>query len=104
MTAYLIAHRREIVDPETLRAYDGVDATLAKFGGRVVVRSDGFDVLEGEWRTGRSDTDARPERVTVIEFPDKASLRRWYNSADYAALKQLRQRASRSDMVAVEAV
>ena len=102
MMAYLIAHRREITDPETLKAYDGVDETLRKFGGKVMVRADGFDVLEGTWHSGSPKTDARPERITIIEFPDKASLKRWYDSPDYAKLKQLRQKSSETDMVAVE--
>ena len=69
MTAYLIAHRRAITDPETLMAYDGVDATLGKFGGKVVVRADGFDVLEGRWHSGSSDSDARPGRHRLSSFP-----------------------------------
>jgi uncharacterized protein (DUF1330 family) len=68
----------------------------------VLVRSDGFEVLEGEWHAGRPDSDARPERVTVIEFPDKASLKRWYESPEYVKLKQLRLQASDSDVIAVE--
>lgn len=40
MPAYFIAHRREITDPETLKAYAGVESTLRPYGGKVIVRSD----------------------------------------------------------------
>jgi uncharacterized protein (DUF1330 family) len=103
MTAYFIAHRRAITDPATLKTYKGVDQTLGKFGGKVIVRADGFEVLEGQWHAGRENSE-RPERITVIAFPDKASLKRWYESAEYARLRTLRLEASETDAVAVEAV
>ncbi|HEU0072086.1 MAG TPA: DUF1330 domain-containing protein [Alphaproteobacteria bacterium] len=103
MPAYLIVHRREITDPQKLKRYsDGIDAVIAKFGGKVAARSDSFKVLEGDWHAGRPHDDARPERLTVIEFPDMAKLQEWYESNDYAELKAIRQAASRSDIVAIE--
>lgn len=45
--------------------------------------------------------DSRPERITVIQFPDMATLRRWYDSGDYADLKKIRQRSAAADIVAV---
>lgn len=73
MPAYLIVHRRKITDAEHLKSYDNVEATIGKFGGKVLIRSDEFLVLEGQWHSGNSSDDARPERVTVIEFPDMRS-------------------------------
>jgi uncharacterized protein (DUF1330 family)/hemerythrin superfamily protein len=103
MVAYLIVHRREIADSQMLKSYAaGIDQTIARFGGKVVVRSDSFEALEGGWHPGLSNTDALPERITVVEFPTMAALRDWYDSADYAALKALRQRSSTSDIIAVE--
>lgn len=103
MVAYLIVHRREITDPETLKLYArGVDRTIAKFGGKVLVRADSFEVLEGSWHPGLKHADALPERITIIEFPNLARLHAWYESVDYARLKSIRQRSSSSDVVAVE--
>ena len=103
MTAYLIVHRREITDPERLKEYsNGVQATIEKFGGRVVVRADRFEVLEGEWHPGRKGDDTHPERITIIEFPDMKALKSWYGSGDYAGLKAIRQASSTSDIAAVE--
>lgn len=103
MAAYLIMHRRDITDSEQLKKYrNGVDQTLDKFGGKVLSREDGFEVLEGDWHPGAKGVDERPERVTVIRFPDMSSLKGWYNSDDYAPLKAIRQSSATSDIVAVE--
>jgi len=102
MPAYLIVHRRKITDAESLKRYDNVEATIGKFGGNVLIRSDEFLVLEGQWKSGSRSDDARPERITVIEFPDMAQLRHWYDSQDYAKLKDIRKENSASDIVAVE--
>ena len=102
MPAYLIAHRREISDPETLKKYNHVESTVEKFGGKVVLRSDSFEVLEGKWNSGRHMDDSRPERLTIIEFPDMGKLRGWYDSDDYASLKSIRQHASASDVIAAD--
>lgn len=105
MSAYLIVHRREITDPEALKAYsEGVGATIVKFGGKVLVRADAFDVFEGDWQPGRKAVDSKPERIVVIEFPDMASLKAWYGSEDYAELRAMRQSSSESDFVAIEGV
>jgi uncharacterized protein (DUF1330 family) len=102
MPAYLIVHRRKITDPENLKQYDNVEDTIGKFGGKVLIRSDEFLVLEGRWHSGSHRDDSRPERITVIEFPDMAQLRHWYDSQDYAKLKEIRKENSASDIVAVE--
>lgn len=103
MSAYLIVHRRYISDSDELKKYsDGVDETIREFGGEVVVRSDNFDVLEGDWMPGRKNVDSRPERVTIVRFPDMDSLKSWYESDDYATLKEIRQQSSSADVVAVE--
>ena len=105
MSAYFIMHRRDITDPERLKDYrKGVDATIARHGGKPVVRADCYEVLEGEWHPGANRNDALPERVTVIEFPDMASLKAWYQSDDYARLKDIRQSSAVSDAVAVEGI
>lgn len=103
MSAYFIVHRREITDSARLKSYrDGVDRTIERFGGKVVVRADGFEVLEGKWEPGRNRDDGHPERITVIEFPNMAALKDWYESPEYSALKTIRQSSSRSDVAAVE--
>ena len=50
-------------------------------------------MLEGDWE---------PTRLVVLEFPDMASLRAWYDSPEYAPLKVLRQGAADGRLIAVE--
>ena len=103
MSAFFIHHRSEITDPERLKQYrDGIGDTIRKYGGHVLVRADGFDVLEGDWHTGERGDDSEPERVTVIQFSDMASLKAWYNSPEYAPLKEIRQESEVGDAIAVE--
>jgi uncharacterized protein (DUF1330 family) len=85
-----------------LKCYDNVESSIGKFGGKVLIRADEFLVLEGQWHSGSRTDDSRPERITVIEFPDMVQLRRWYDSQDYAALKDMRRENSASDIVAVD--
>jgi uncharacterized protein (DUF1330 family) len=103
MAAYLVAHRKDISDSEKLRSYARtVDETIEKFGGEVLARCDGFEVLEGEWESGTKRDDNEPGRITIIRFPDMGSLKSWYGSREYRKLKTIRQESSVSDVVAVE--
>jgi uncharacterized protein (DUF1330 family) len=38
----------------------------------------------------------------IIEFPDMARLKAWYNSAAYRPLIALRQRSARARLLAIE--
>lgn len=103
MSAYLIVHRRNISDSETLKEYSkGVEETIKSHGGEVIVRSDNFEVLEGNWTPGMKDVDSRPERITVVRFPDMMALKSWYDSGAYAEFKKIRVSSSDSDIVATE--
>ena len=103
MAAYLIVHRRDITNSADLKTYgEGVVATLAGFGGEVLVVSEAFNVLEGAWLPGGKAADTKPEGIVVVQFPDMEKLNDWYRSDDYAELKAIRQRSSDFDFVAVE--
>ncbi len=93
MPAYLI-NDMEVTDPDVLEEYKKLSpATVQQFGGRFLARGGELDVLEGEWR---------PKRLVIIEFPSLAQARAWANSAEYAPAKQIRQRASRSNIIVVD--
>ncbi len=70
-----------------------VPATVAKHGGRFLVRGGAHDRVEGDWQPGR---------VVVIEFPDMAAARAWYSSQEYGPLIKIRQRASTGSVIMVE--
>jgi len=95
MAAYVIGEI-EVTDPTTYAEYGRqVLATIEKFGGRFVVRGGAVEPLEGGWT---------PKRLVVLEFPTMAKAREWYRSAEYAPLINLRQKASRGKLLAVEGV
>jgi len=95
MAAYLIVD----LDVKNPAGYDDyrreVPATVAKYGGRFVVRGGAMEVLEGDWN---------PKRVVVLEFPSMDALKRWYHSDDYKPLIALRQKHSTGNLIAVEGV
>jgi uncharacterized protein (DUF1330 family) len=68
-------------------------ASIARFGGRFLVRGGKVDLLEGE---------PQPERVVVVEFPDADTAMRWYRSEEYQSALKIRQAASRGRVFLVE--
>jgi len=95
MAAYLIADV-QVKDPKKYDEYrTQVAPTVARHGGRFIVRGGRNEVLEGDWSV---------QRLVVIEFPSMDALKTWYNSPEYKPLIALRQSASSGDLVAVEGV
>jgi uncharacterized protein (DUF1330 family) len=96
MPAYAIAYTGEFTDEAALQEYRRRNTdVVAQFGGRFVVRGGAVDVLEGDWPW---------ERAVVMEFPDAEAARAWYRSPEYEPLRELRQGASRTQLVVVEGV
>ncbi len=94
MAAYFIVDQLEVTDPDTMKEYGaGVGATIAKYNGKPLVRGGAFEVVEGSYQ---------PRRMIVIEFSDMATLKAWYDSDDYAELKEMRKSSSSSNIIAVE--
>jgi uncharacterized protein (DUF1330 family) len=95
MSAYVIADVT-VTDPKEMDAYrKHVPGTLAKYGGRFVVRGGALQAVEGDWK---------PNRLVVIEFPSMEQAKRWYNSEEYREPKAMRLRAGRTNLVFVEGV
>ncbi len=93
MPAYVIADI-EITNPKEYEAYRAmVPPTIAAFGGRFIARGGKVEALEGDWH---------PTRLIILESPDAATARRWYDSPEYAAAKRVRQAHSRGSLVLVE--
>ena len=96
MAAYAIVNLKEITDPESFKKYgERVPAVIEKHGGRYLVRGGEHETVEGDWQPGR---------VVVLEFPDMAALKGWYDADDYRELKNLRHGSSVADMILVEGV
>jgi uncharacterized protein (DUF1330 family) len=95
MAAYIIVDV-EITDPVQYAAYIRVvPPTIARYGGRFLVRGGKTETLEGSWI---------PNRVVVVEFPTVDQARAWWASEEYRDPKALRQSASITDMILVEGV
>jgi len=95
MSAYVVV-QVDVTDPVRYEDYKKmVPESLAKFGGRFVVRGGRTETLEGSWA---------PKRFVMVEFPDMERARAWWASADYAEAKALRQATSSTEMIVVEGV
>lgn len=95
MPAYVIVEI-EVTEPNEYERYKQLaPPTIARYGGKYLVRGGPVDVLEGEWS---------PKRLVMLEFEDADHARAWWNSADYREPKQMRQRSAKTKMVLVEGV
>jgi uncharacterized protein (DUF1330 family) len=95
MSAYFVVEI-ETVDPQEMAEYRAlIPPVVEAFGGRFLVRGGAVETLEGDWV---------PPRLVVLEFPDLATARTFYNSELYEPLKRMRLRAGRSKLVLVEGV
>ena len=93
MPAYVIANI-EVTDPKRYEEYRSRTlATIEAFGGRFIVRGGAHEVKEGAWR---------PHRLILLEFPDIATARRWYDSDVYQAIIPYRSDSARTDLVLVD--
>ena len=95
MSAYVIAEI-EIVNPDGYKEYTTtVPATIAKYGGKFLVRGGGAEVLEGDWPN---------RRRVIIEFPSLEAAKRWWNSPDYEKPKAMRRANSNGRLLLLEGV
>ena len=93
MAAYLIYARKAITDEEVSRRYSQlVVPQIREFGGELVVARGEVHALEGDWH---------PQSVTILRFEDRESLMRWYDSPEYAPLKQMRLDSNVGDIIVV---
>jgi uncharacterized protein (DUF1330 family) len=85
-----------ITDPDKFAQYRAaVPGVVESFGGRYIARGAQVEVLEG-------NHDGR--RLVLFEFPSMDAIRRFWNSAEYAKVKPLRQNAAEIDVWAVAGV
>ena len=95
MSAYFIVDL-EVTDAAGIEEYrKQVPATIAKYGGRYLVRGGKHETLEGDWS---------PRRVIVLEFPSVEQAKRWYDCEEYRGPKALRFKTARTNLILVEGV
>jgi len=93
MAAYVLAEV-EVTNPDGYKEYTAhVPATIARYGGRFLVRGGPSEALEGDWPKNR--------RV-IIEFPDVETAKRWWNSPEYEKPKAMRRANSKGRLILLE--
>jgi uncharacterized protein (DUF1330 family) len=95
MAAYVVV-QVDVMDAVRYEDYKRmVPASMAKYGGRFIVRGGRTETLEGSWA---------PSRFVMVEFPTMERARAWWASEEYAEAKALRQATSSTEMIVVEGV
>jgi uncharacterized protein (DUF1330 family) len=93
MPAYVIADV-EVIDSVAYEEYrQKAPPTIAAYGGRYIARGGAIEVLEGAWA---------PRRCVLLEFANMAALKAWWDSPEYTPLRAIRERATKSRLIAVE--
>ncbi|MDT7603887.1 MAG: hypothetical protein QOF61_1884 [Acidobacteriota bacterium] len=93
MSAYVVTEI-EVLDEERYETYKQlVPPSIAAYGGRFLVRGGRVETLEGAWS---------PKRFVIVEFPSATRAKAWWDSAEYAEAKALRQASARTEMIVVE--
>jgi uncharacterized protein (DUF1330 family) len=93
MAGYVVAEV-EVTDPAVYEEYRKlVPGTVARYGGKFLVRGGAVESKEGGWQ---------PRRLVVLEFPTMEQAKKWYHSPEYAPALALRTKAARSKVVLVE--
>jgi len=93
MAAYLVVEA-EITDWEKFSAYArSVPSLVTRFGGEYLVLGGKAEALEGDWGG---------ERLVVHRWPDMETARQFWNSAEYAEIRKLREGAGRFRVMLLE--
>ncbi|MGH7869843.1 MAG: DUF1330 domain-containing protein [Candidatus Dormibacteraceae bacterium] len=86
-----------MLDESQFQRYrDLASASIARYGGRYLVRGADPVVAEGDWPSS--------QRVVVVKFPNMERLRRWYDSPEYAETLSVRRTALTRRLLFVDGV
>jgi uncharacterized protein (DUF1330 family) len=95
MPAYLISDAT-MRDREAFQTYRARAAdSIAKYGGRYLVRGGEIEPLEGSWS---------PRMIIIVEFESVEQARAWYRSAEYAFALEVRDAALSRNLVLVDGI
>jgi uncharacterized protein (DUF1330 family) len=95
MAGYVIVEI-EVTDPVGYEEYKKLaGATVAKYGGKYIVRGGASETLEGNWQ---------PKRIVILEFESVQRAKEWLNCAEYHEPRKMRHRTAKTNMVVVEGI
>lgn len=93
MSAYVIADVK-VTDTAAYEAYKALTPNaISKNGGRFLSRGGETAVMEGNWQ---------PNRVVILEFPDMAAARAFYDSPEYREAREARRYAADFNMIIID--
>jgi uncharacterized protein (DUF1330 family) len=93
--AFLVAEV-QLTDADAIKPYAArAPQIVVQHGGQFVARGGKTEFLEGTEPAGR---------ITIIQFPSMAALKRFYDSPEYREIAPIRQKATKSRFFAVEGV
>ncbi|MDF2366490.1 DUF1330 domain-containing protein [Sneathiella sp.] len=93
MPAYMIA-RIDVTDPEQYEVYKSLaPIAIKKYGGRYLTRGGPMETLEGP---------AETRRVVIVEYPDMAAAKAFYDSPEYRKARDARKDAAEGQFVLLE--
>ena len=96
MPAYMIVTAKIADRDAFIQGYGAAaGALVAEFGGRYILRGPGVELLEGEFGDGAS--------LVISEWPDKEAAKRFWDSAEYAEVKKLREGIADCQVLLIEA-
>ena len=94
--AFYVVWDAEITNRAGLEPYvAAVSDTIAKHGGRYLVRAGATKLIEGK---------PEPKVIVILEFPDATSCDRWYHSPQYQKILPHRLQNSTGRLFTVEGV
>lgn len=95
MSAYIISDVTA-KDADAFQTYRSrAAASIARYGGRYLVRGGPIEQLEGNWA---------PRAIIVVEFPDIERARTWYRSPEYAFALEVRDRALSRNLIPLDGI
>lgn len=95
MPAYIVVDVT-ITDPIAFGEYKTLTpAAIAAHGGRFLAVGGRAETLEGDWPA---------TRMAILEFPDYATAKRFYDSPEYRKAREVRKNAADFKMMLVDGV
>jgi uncharacterized protein (DUF1330 family) len=94
MAAYVISEVEMLDQTQGRRYGELAAASIARHGGRYLVRAAVPVVPEGDWPA--------THRIVIVEFPTMERLQAWYASTDYAEALAVRQTALNRRLIFVD--
>lgn len=93
MAAYFIVDVN-VENPTLYTEYRAlVGPTLETYGGKFLARGGVAESIEGGWQS---------QRLVILEFESAEQFRRWYDSPEYSAAREIRFKASHARAILVQ--